>query len=257
MRPLYLKLNPCFPASVNRKKQVTNVDFVLVLCYCIILAFASKIWPESHCEMSTKTQEEKNWLRTDEREEFVCALEYCAELTASLKDKTMSWKWLIIALHNALQGACVCALRGKDTTGISVLTKNSGKKMWQWLCVDSRKNPTPSMPEERLAAMTQLYKRASNPKYLPEPHTLPPNSLRGKDVRRLNQLRNDFIHFVPKGLSLEISGMPRIVGNCCDAIEHLAIKHPTFQHQLTDQQQKRIQTALTNLRKNVEALNLS
>jgi hypothetical protein len=31
-----------------------------------------------------------------------------------------------------------------------------------------------------------------------------------KSVRKLNSFRNDFIHFVPKGWTLELTGLPRI-----------------------------------------------
>lgn len=59
------------------------------------------------------------WLRTDEMEEFIGALEFCAELSETVRDDVMRWKWLIVALHNALQGACVGALRGQDTAGLN------------------------------------------------------------------------------------------------------------------------------------------
>lgn len=107
------------------------------------------------------------------------------------------------------------------------------------------------MPEPRLAEMTELYKRVKNTAYLPEPHRLSTSLSMDKDVRKLNQLRNEFIHFTPKGFSLELSGMPRIVGHCCDAIEHLSIKHPTYWGHLNDELRQRIEIALASLRGHV------
>ena len=112
------------------------------------------------------TKPKKNWLRTDEREELVSALEHCADLAAGFKDKPMNWKWLIIALHISVQGAFVCSLRGRDTTGISVLTIKSAKETLKWLKIDSRKNPTPLCPEPNLASIMDLYERVTKEKYL-------------------------------------------------------------------------------------------
>jgi hypothetical protein len=73
------------------------------------------------------------------------------------------------------------------------------------------------------------------------------------DIKKLNKLRQDFAHFVPKGLSIEVSGMPRIVRHCCDVIEHLAVRHPTFRHHLSEPRLERIQSALTKLRASMDA----
>lgn len=193
------------------------------------------------------------WLRTDEIEEFIGGLEHCAELATTVGDNVMCWKWLILALHNTLQGVCTCALRGQDTAGISMLTESSAKAVWHWLDVESRKDPNSPMPDEKLASMTQLYKRVQEIEYLKEPHRLPTHDQMNKDVKKLNELRNEFSHFVPKGFSLEVSGMPRIVRHCCDAIEHLAVKHPTFWHHLKEAHRKRIATGLLTLRKSMDA----
>jgi hypothetical protein len=149
------------------------------------------------------------WLRTDEREEFIGALEHSAELATSVGEGVMRWKWLILTLHNALQGACTCALRGKDSTGMSMLTEKSARAVWHWLDVGSRKNPTPPMPDVRLAPLLDLYKRVKSKKCLEEPYLLSTNDQTDKDVKWLNDQRNEFVHFVPQGLSLEVSGMPR------------------------------------------------
>ena len=74
------------------------------------------------------------------------------------------------------------------------------------------------------------------------------------DVEKLNLLRNQFVHFVPKGWSLEISGMPRIVRHCCDVIDHLAVRHPTFEHHLDGNRRRRIKSALLALRDAMDKL---
>jgi hypothetical protein len=192
------------------------------------------------------------WLRTDEIEEFIGGLEYCAELATMVGDNVMRWKWLILALHNTLQGACTCALRGQDTSGISVLTESSAKTVSRWLDVESRRNPSSRQPVEKLASMLDLYERVQKVEYLREPHRLSTHNQMNEDINALNKIRNKFSHFIPMGLSLEVSGMPRIVQHCCDVIEHLAIKHPTFWHHLEDAHATRIATGLSTLRAAME-----
>src|SRR4051812_21138694 len=102
----------------------------------------------------------KNWLRTNELEEFIGALEFSVEILPSVSSDLARWKWAVIALHNAVQGALVCAIRGADTSGVAVLDKQSGAAMWDWLNVASRSaHHTPS-PTEKLAGFLELYKRA-------------------------------------------------------------------------------------------------
>ena len=190
------------------------------------------------------------WFGTDEIEELIDAVEHSAELSDQIKKSPRRWKWLILSLHQALQGACVCALRGTDTAGISVLTKQSAKEMWQWLNVDSRQDQRQSPPEEHLASMLELYTRVKKLCYLQAPHSLSSTQQMNNDIKKLNQLRNEFIHFVPKSFSLEITGMPRIASHCCDVIEHLTVAHPTFGHHMTGNKKRRLVKAISILRSN-------
>lgn len=184
------------------------------------------------------------WLRTDEIEEFIGALEFCAEQAALVSVDVMRWKWLIIALHNALQGACVCALRGADTSGTNVQKDRKRYSIW----LRAHTGNVDDNPEQ-LAPMLELYKRVKNKKILLEPFRLKTHDKMNKDVRRLNENRNQFIHFLPASFCLEVSGMPRIVQHCCDAIEHLAIRHPTGWALKEKRYQTRIAEALAMLRR--------
>lgn len=191
------------------------------------------------------------WVSTDEFEEMVDAVAHSADLSTQLKKSPRHWKWLILSLHQALQGTFVCALRGVDTAGINVLTEKSAKEMWQWLDVDSHKIPHPEAPLERLAPMLDLFKRVKSARYLQEPQRLSATLQITRDIKKLNSLRNEFGHFVPKSFSLEISGLPRIASRCCDIIEHLTLAHPTFSHHMTGNKNRRLKQALATLRSNI------
>jgi hypothetical protein len=194
------------------------------------------------------------WLRTDEIMEMIGAIEHSREIAPTVCGDVMRWKWLFIALHNALQGACVCALRGAGASDAAVLSSASAKAWWKWLDVDSRNDNSLAPKDARwLARMLELYDRAKSPAYLQEPHRLQPHAQMDCDVKKLNDLRNDFLHFVPEGWSLDVSGMPRIVRNCCEAFEHLAVKQPTFLRHLDDAKSARIATAISGIRDAMDA----
>ena len=97
-----------------------------------------------------------------------------------------------------------------------------------------------------LAPLIELFARVRKPKYLPGPHTVNASVDMVADVKELNRLRNTFIHFLPGGLSSEVSA--RIVDHAADAIKHLAVEHPTFKYELAQSNRDRIKKALANLR---------
>lgn len=49
-----------------------------------------------------------------------------------------------------------------------------------------------------------------------------PNRQQDASVKKLNYFRNEFIHFMPKGWSIEVSGMPRLCSDCLGVIKHLS-----------------------------------
>ena len=67
-------------------------------------------------------------LSVDEREDMLNALEHAVEVTSTLDVTPLNWKWLLISIHNALQGALVCTLSGSDGTG--ALGDKSAKAVW-------------------------------------------------------------------------------------------------------------------------------
>ena len=53
----------------------------------------------------------------DEIEDVLCTVDVCIELAQRIEKQPSYVKWLIIAAHNMLQGAMVCALSGTDGAG--------------------------------------------------------------------------------------------------------------------------------------------
>ena len=186
------------------------------------------------------------YLRSDEREDVINALEHAAQTAKTLDKCPLNWKWVIIAVHNALQGALVCTLSGTDGTG--ALNKKSMRAMRDWF-EKSRNNPQLLPPDERLAVPIELYDRAKKPDYMGQFGGAPLKTTKEQDndVKRLNDLRRDFAHFTPKGWSIQSAGLPRIVLNAIAIIEKLLLSHPANTLRLESEQTNRIRQALATL----------
>lgn len=158
----------------------------------------------------------EHWLRTDEQEEAIFALEAVAEWSKRLEKEIGYWRWVVLALHNAAQGLMVLALRGSD--GLQPLRNDIAAK---WLTAHREGGP---YPVEKLDAFLNLYKKVQSDKMRYSVHSknvvAPP--AQGRSMRKLNALRNEFVHFSPKSLSLEVSGLPQICLDCLALVEFLA-----------------------------------
>jgi hypothetical protein len=57
-------------------------------------------------------QEQDDWLRIDEQIDVLASLSLCLKTLGMVADDPTQWKWTILSMHNALQGASVCHLSG-------------------------------------------------------------------------------------------------------------------------------------------------
>jgi|EndMetStandDraft_3_1072993.scaffolds.fasta_scaffold26320_4 hypothetical protein len=189
-----------------------------------------------------------DYVRFSQYEDALASFELVALMAPLVRDKPQYWKWVIVSAHNALQSAMVCAyadITTGDSTGTSVLTEKSAEKVLAWLST-----ATPGLyPKERLADFPELLKRcvAGKPNF--EPLVLTPKQ--HKDIERLHDVfRNNFVHFTPKGWSIQKAGLPRIICAALDAAEELM--HRSYvSFQIDDDQQKRLTDALAVARKHL------
>lgn len=144
------------------------------------------------------------YLRTDEEAEAANAMQMAARFSDNLERDTRLWRWVIIALHNAAQGVMVLSLRHGN--GLLALTEDCFK---QWM--EAHKNQTP-YPEEKLDSYLNLYKKVKHTEtgQIGGNKRFIARGTEGGHIKRLNTLRNEFIHFTPKGWSLEVNGLPQI-----------------------------------------------
>lgn len=144
------------------------------------------------------------YLRTDDELETINAVKMAGQFAASITADTHMWRWTVIALHNAAQGAMVLSLRHGN--GLMALTEKSAAA-WK-AAYEARKPP----PPDRLDSYPGLYKKVKSVEYgnLNGNLRFVPEGTEDQDIKDLNGLRNEFIHFTPKGWSLGYAGLPRI-----------------------------------------------
>ena len=94
------------------------------------------------------------WLKTDEREESISSLEMVRNASLKVSEDFFQWKWVIIALHNALQGFMVLSLRNGNN--FRVMPDKLARK-----CYEAHRANKP-WPKERLDSFLNLYKKIKN-----------------------------------------------------------------------------------------------
>ncbi len=181
------------------------------------------------------------WLRTDEHEEAVSALEMVAEAGTSISSDSYRWKWVIISAHNALQGFMVLALRHGN--GLLAL---KDKIATQWLKAYREGG---KYPVEKIDTFLNLYKKIKSERMLCYEHSkiFEASDDHDRSVKELNQIRNKFIHFVPKSWRLELTGLPEICLHCLVIIQFLGWESGNILFR--DNQQERARAALFEAKK--------
>jgi hypothetical protein len=185
------------------------------------------------------------YVRYDEIEDVLASTHLLALVIPRLNQESLFWKWAVIAAHNALQGAIVCALH--DGIGVSVLTDKSARAVLNW---HQHSSPTTDYPRERLEVFWGLVRRfcRANP-------TAKEKITRAqiRDIHKLQHRRNDLEHFTPKGWSIEKADLSKIIGTAIDFIE-LAMQHDKVTYRLTQDQVRRLSSNLATGRKGIGSL---
>jgi hypothetical protein len=161
----------------------------------------------------------EDWLITDGAAETVSAFEVFAEEAQKLSADPYRWKWAILSLHSGLQGIMVLALQGSH--GLYVLREKDAKR---WLAAHKKGGPYPG--DVKLDNFLSVYKKIKGAKMLKyiDSRKFVPKGTQGGSVKQLNRLRDEFVHFTPKVLMLDLVGLPAIALDCLTVAEFLAWK---------------------------------
>lgn len=158
------------------------------------------------------------YLRTDEECEAANAMDMAARFAVGVATDLHLWRWIIIALHNAAQGVMVLSLRHGN--GLLALSADS---FASWMAAYEKNEP---LPPEKLDSYLNLYKKVKHKKHgkVGGNTRFVPEATEGADIKRIDSLRNEFIHFTPKGWSLEVNGLPRICLSAARLVSFLALE---------------------------------
>ena len=155
------------------------------------------------------------YLRTGEHEEAVRSLEWAELHARQIAADPYLWKWVLTALHNATQGFMVLALWNGN--GLLALRPRIAEKL-----LKAYQTGGP-FPGEKLDEFMNLYAKVKDGNNF---HTVgagpfKPNATADRSLKLLNEIRNEFTHFTPKGWSLELAGLPRVALDALSLIQFL------------------------------------
>jgi hypothetical protein len=160
-----------------------------------------------------------DWVRFTEYEDVLASTDLLALVVPTLTKNPSGWKWTILAAHSGLQGALVCALQ--DSTKTNILTNRSARETLSWL-----QTLEGDKPVQYLLECPELLR-----KYRKRYPCTAMTAQQLKDVKRFHkEFRNNFTHFAPQGWSIEIAGLPRIVGTALDLLEIAMRQHQVDVH---------------------------
>ena len=196
-----------------------------------------------------------SYIHIDERLDVLASLELCAISLAHTRQTERAWKWVVLSLHNALQGAMVCHLSG--TAQLGALTAQSASKWLDWYH-DNGHSETESMqedygefgvpnthaedngepaPEGFVASAAVLFERLyCRSKRIEESYgaVISVTEQQKKSFKRLHRLRNEFTHFRPKGWSIELGYIRETIADVL-AVLGLILDDPMTFIQMSDE----------------------
>ncbi len=192
----------------------------------------------------------KKYVRTDERQDVLASLEHCALSLSQAGQSDRAWKWVVLSLHSALQGAMVCHLSG--TAQLGALTKKRAAKWLKWHERDRRgeikriqdvdefgrpitriEKREDEPPVDFVANADELFERLSCPSLRIENGCGGIISIiekQGKSFKRLHKLRNQFSHFSPKGWSIELEFIEEVIDDVLDVLCSILDDHWPFRN---------------------------
>jgi hypothetical protein len=157
--------------------------------------------------------ESPNIVETNEAEDVAGSVRQALVCWELVMDDPHTWKWVILALHNALQGACVCHLVS-TASPVGAVTK-SNESQWIDYFENKRSDETQQPPKTVLMALPELLKAVRKPNSVGQKldlghHVAISDSELQWLIRIHKEFRNQFIHYSPTGWVFDVSGMPKL-----------------------------------------------
>jgi hypothetical protein len=155
---------------------------------------------------------DESYFSTDEAEDVAGSIRHAVRCADLVSEDFQAWKWGFLALHSALQGACVCHMT-TTAAPLGAVTKNNAKE-WMDYHDASRKNQSGEPPDTKMMSLPDLLKSVRQQGSCGGFSDSKKIEISDKELAWLKRLhvevRNQFVHFAPLGWSIEVSGMPQI-----------------------------------------------
>ena len=150
-----------------------------------------------------------HWYRIDEQRFAVATAKHALRCLNGLETDREQFPWAIIALHGATQAAMIANLTG--TAGIGALDQATANQTFSALHGEAE-YPKVAYVAPFLELLRRTRKAGRRLEQAGSVIEMSRTNLRALGL--LNSLRNDFVHFSPRGWSVEISGLPRMIEAC-------------------------------------------
>ena len=174
-----------------------------------------------------------SWIQTDEAEDVAGSLRHVIRVAEYVEKDAQAWKWVVLALHSALQGACVCHLTTAAVPIGAVTERNAVE--WSNYFEELRTNPNAKLPKTYLMALPDLLKAVRKPLSAGDGRNSAGIAISDAEFDWLKRfhdsVRNQFTHFKPMGWSVEVSGIPDIATLISRIIGEILEMGWAFRHQ--------------------------
>lgn len=182
----------------------------------------------------------ENWIETNEVQDVAGSIRHILRVARFVGEDPLAWKWVVLALHSALQGACVCHLTTTAAPVGAVTKRNAGE--WLTYFEDSRTNPEARPPKTHLMGLPDLLKAVRRSHSAGGPSDEADVAISESELSWLmrfhDSIRNQFVHFEPIGWSIEVSGIPEIAKLVARIIGDILRIGWAFRHQNLEQRQE-------------------
>ena len=197
------------------------------------------------------------YVRTDECQDVLASLEQCAFSLAQVRRSERAWKWVILSLHSALQGAMVCHLSGTEQLG--ALQGDDAKRWREWnnnSIQGGDENAGDPPPAPRIADARTLFKRLRCSTARIETgsgRVISITEQQRESFTRLHELRNEFSHFRPKGWSIGLHGAKQMIDDVLNIMCLIAEDGWPFRH-MAEQDRSILRSKIDEIRREVDAI---
>ncbi len=192
----------------------------------------------------------ENWIQIDETEDVAASLRHSIRTAQFVNEDPLAYKWVLLALHSALQGACVCHLTTTASPLGAVTERNASK--WLTYFEQSRIDPKSAPPKTFLMPLPDLLKAVRKPHSAGDKSNSVGVKIEDNELNWLcrihDDVRNQLVHFEPMGWSIDMSGVPDIAKLVARIINEILVMGWAFRHQ-TSAEREELRQCLQTLSK--------